>query len=142
MDAGSIEQATFHLPVGTATFMLADIEPGRLRESASGALAVVVAHHYELLDEAISQHGGVRRQQDEEASVVAAFTRASDAVAAALDVQRAVQAESQPDRTSVKLRIGLHTAEAQRRDEGDYFGHAVNPCARLRAIAHGGQVVL
>jgi hypothetical protein len=32
--------------------------------------------------------------------------------------------------------------EAQQRDEGNYFGLAVNRCARLRAIAHGGQVVM
>jgi hypothetical protein len=36
----------------------------------------------------------------------------------------------------------VHTAEAQQRDEGSYFGHAVNRCARLCAVAHGGQVVL
>jgi hypothetical protein len=40
------------------------------------------------------------------------------------------------------LRIALHTAEAQRRDERSYFGQAVNRCARLGAVAHGGQVVL
>ncbi len=143
VDAGSIEQATFHLPVGTATFMLADVEPGRLRESAPDTITAAIARHYELLDEAISRHGGVRRQQhDEETSVVAAFTRASDAVAATLDVQRAFHSEGWPDGASLKLRIGLHTAEAQRRDEGTYFGQGVNRCARLRAVAHGGQVVL
>ncbi|MGH3933610.1 MAG: adenylate/guanylate cyclase domain-containing protein [Pseudonocardiaceae bacterium] len=138
MDADRIEQATFHLPVGTATFMLVDVEPRRLQESAPDA----VTRHSELLGEAISRHGGVRRQQDELTRIVAAFTRASDAVAAALDVQRALHTEGRPDGASLRLRIGLHTAEAQRRDEGNYFGQAVNRCARLCAIAHGGQVVL
>ena len=69
------------------------------------------------------------------------FTRASDALAAALDVQRAVQPRLAGG-ASLKLRIALHTAEAQLRDEGNYFGQAVNRCARLRAVAHGGQVVL
>ncbi|MGH2392010.1 MAG: ATP-binding protein [Candidatus Limnocylindria bacterium] len=63
-------------------------------------------------------------------------------MAAALDVQRALHTEGRPDGASLRLRIGLHTAEAQRRDEGNYFGQAVNRCARLCAIAHGGQVVL
>ena len=40
------------------------------------------------------------------------------------------------------MRIALHTADAQLRDESNYFGQAVNRCARLRAVAHGGQVVL
>ncbi|MFL5331714.1 MAG: adenylate/guanylate cyclase domain-containing protein [Geminicoccaceae bacterium] len=126
MNAGGIDQETFHLPVGTATFMLAGVEgPARVREC--------------LLDEAISRHGGVRRrQQDDATSVMAAFTGSSDAVAAALYIQRAVHAES----WRVKLRIALHTAEAQRRDERSYFGQAVNRCARLVAVAHGGQVVL
>jgi predicted ATPase/DNA-binding CsgD family transcriptional regulator len=122
VNAGGIEQETFHLPVGTATFMLTDVD-GSMRLPD------------ELLDEAISRHGGVRRrQQDDETSIVAAFTRASDAVAAALDIQRAVQQST--------LRIAVHTAEAQQRDEGSYFGHAVNRCARLCAVAHGGQVVV
>ena len=77
VNAGGIEQETFHLPVGTATFMLTDVD-GSMRLPD------------ELLDEAISRHGGVRRrQQDDDTSIVAAFTRASDAVAAALDIQRA-----------------------------------------------------
>ena len=39
------------------------------------------------------------------------------------------------------MRIGLHTGEAELRD-GDYYGAAVNRCARLRNIGHGGQVLL
>ncbi|MGH3801251.1 MAG: ATP-binding protein, partial [Pseudonocardiaceae bacterium] len=144
MDADGIEQATFHLPVGPVTFMLTDVEGStRLWESAPEAMGVTVARHDELLDEAIARHGGVRPpEQGEGDSVVAAFTRASDALAAALDVQRAFHSEGWPEGASLKLRIALHTAEAQRRDEGNYFGQAVNRCARLRAVAHGGQVVL
>jgi class 3 adenylate cyclase len=74
--------------------------------------------------------------------VVAVFTRASDALAAALNVQRAFHSEDWPDGASLRLRIALHTGEAQLRDEGNYFGQALNRCARLRAVAHGGQVVV
>jgi predicted ATPase/class 3 adenylate cyclase len=135
---------TFHLPVGTVTFMLTDIEGStRLWESAPEAMGAAVARHYELLDAAIGLHGGVRPvEQGEGDSVVAAFPRASDALAAALDVQRAFHSEGWPNGGSLRLRIALHTAEAQLRDEGNYFGQAVNRCARLRAVAHGGQVVL
>lgn len=122
VNAGGIEQETFHLPAGTATFMLIDVERWtRVLD--------------ELFDEVISRHAGVRRQQpDGAASAVAAFTRASDALAAALDIQRAVDQST--------LRIALHTAEAQQRDGESYFGQAINRCARLRAVAHGGQIVL
>ena len=48
-----------HLPVGTVTFMLTDIEGStRLWESAPEAMSAAVARHYELLDAAIALHGG------------------------------------------------------------------------------------
>jgi predicted ATPase/class 3 adenylate cyclase len=144
VDVDRIEQVTFPLPVGTVTFMLTDIEGStQLWESAPEAMGVAVARHYELLGAAIALHGGVRPlEQGEGDSVVAAFARASDALAAALDVQRVFHSEGWPEGASLRLRIALHTGEAQLRDEGNYFGRAVNRCARLRAVAHGGQVVL
>jgi class 3 adenylate cyclase len=140
MGADGVQQVSLCLPVGTVTFLLTDIEGStRLWECASEVMGAAVSRHYELLDEAISRHGGVRPvEQGEGDSVVAAFARASDAVAAALDVQRAFYREPWPDGVCLRLRIALHTGEAQRRDEGNYFGQAVNRCARLRAIAHGG----
>ena len=38
--------------------------------------------------------------------------------------------------------MAVHTGEAQLRDDGNYVGQALNRCARLRAIGHGGQVLL
>lgn len=64
-----------------------------------------------------------------------AFARASDAVACALDLQRAPLAP-------IRLRIGVHTGEVQLRDEGNYMGPTINRTARLRDLAHGGQTVL
>ncbi|PZS26227.1 MAG: LuxR family transcriptional regulator, partial [Pseudonocardiales bacterium] len=144
MGAGGADQATFRLPVGTVTFMLTDVEGWtRLWESAPEAMSAAGARHDELLDEVIALYGGVRPLgQGEGDSAVAVFIRASDAVAAALDVQRAFQCEGWPDGASLLLRIALHTAEAQLRDGGNYVGQAVDRCSRLRAVAHGGQVVL
>lgn len=62
-------------------------------------------------------------------SFVAAFTRASDAAACALDLQRTSLAP-------IRLRIGLHTGEVQLRDEL-YVGPTINRTARLRDLAHG-----
>ena len=60
-------------------------------------MAVAIPRHYEILDEVIADHGGVRPvEQGEGDSVVAAFARASDAVAAAVDAQRTFMAESWP----------------------------------------------
>lgn len=69
---------------------------------------------------------GVRPQEQGEGdSVVAALAGASGALAAALDIQRAFDCERWPEGASLKLRVALHTAEAQLRDESNYFGQAV-----------------
>jgi predicted ATPase/DNA-binding CsgD family transcriptional regulator len=102
-----------------------------------------VARHYAILDQAIVAHRGVRPvEQGEGDSVVAAFARAGDAVRAALDAQVGLTAEPWPESVDLRVRMALHTGDAQLRDEGNYFGAAVIRCARLRAIGHGSQVLL
>lgn len=140
MDRGE----TFALPAGTVTFLLTDIV-GSTRgwEDAPLAMAKAVARHYDLVAEAVGRHGGVRPiEQGEGDSVVGAFSRASDALAAAAEAQIALGSEAWPEGADISVRMGLHTGEAQLRDEGNYFGQTVNRCARLRALAHGGQVVV
>ena len=86
--------------------------------------------------DAVAAHDGVRPvEQGEGDSFVVAFGRASDAVACALDLQRAPLAP-------IRLRIGLHTGEVRLRDEGNYIGPTINRTARLRDLAHGSQTVL
>ncbi|MBA2449845.1 MAG: hypothetical protein H0V51_17620 [Chloroflexi bacterium] len=81
------------------------------------------------------------RPRGEGDSRFAVFTSAADAAGAALTIQRAFAAEGWPTPRPIRVRIGLHTGEAQLRD-GDYYGSAVNRCARLRGIGHGGQILL
>src|SRR5215203_4822412 len=83
------------LPTGTVTFLLSDVEGSTLMwEADRDAASSAIARHYELLDAAIVLHGGVRPlEQGEGDSVVAVFTRASDALGAALDMQRALSDE-------------------------------------------------
>jgi predicted ATPase/DNA-binding SARP family transcriptional activator len=131
-----------------------------------------LARHDALAAAIVRQHDGfLLKQRGEGDSLFAVFARATDAVAAALAYQRALgdcgaqEARGIVDRElsdkgkdgpaldvaadpqsairlpPLKIRIALHTGEAELR-EGDYFGLAVNHCARLRAMAHGGQVLL
>ncbi|MGH9011335.1 MAG: helix-turn-helix transcriptional regulator [Acidimicrobiia bacterium] len=125
------------LPTGTVTLLLADVEGStRLWESDPELMAEAMARLDRILGETVAGHGGVRPvEQGEGDSFVVAFPRASGAVACALDLQRAPLAP-------IRLRIGLHTGEAQLRDEGNYMGPAVNRAARLRDLAHGGQTVM
>jgi predicted ATPase/class 3 adenylate cyclase/DNA-binding CsgD family transcriptional regulator len=132
------------LPTGTVTFLLTDIEGSTRSWEASGErMAEAVARHYQILDAVVAGHGGVRPiEQGEGDSLVAAFARASDAVGAALEAQRALGDEHWPEGAEITVRMALHSAEAQLRDERFYVGPSLARCARLRALAHGGQVLI
>ena len=124
----------FVLPTGTVTFLMTDIEGStRAWERSPEALAVAVPRHYEILDEAITAHGGVRPvEQGEGDSVVAAFSRASDAVRGGGRRRSGRWPPSAgPTAPSLAVRMALHTGEAQLRDEGNYFGLAIIRCARI-----------
>ncbi|MBK9972996.1 MAG: adenylate/guanylate cyclase domain-containing protein [Acidimicrobiaceae bacterium] len=135
---------TMSLPAGTVSFLLTDIEGSTQKwQLAPDEMAVAVARHYEILDLAISAHGGVRpEEQGEGDSIVAAFSRASDALSAALDAQRALQREPWPASTPIAVRMAIHTGEARLRDEANYVGMAIIRTARLRSLALGGQVLV
>lgn len=108
----------FVLPTGTVTFLMTDIEGSTRAWVDDGeALATAVPRHYDILDEAIASNGGVRPvEQGEGDSVVAAFSRASDAIAAALSAQRMLGAEPWPGGIKPAVRMAVHTGEAQLRD--------------------------
>jgi predicted ATPase/class 3 adenylate cyclase/DNA-binding CsgD family transcriptional regulator len=125
------------LPTGTVTLLLADVEGStRLWETQPDEMRSAIARLDETLAHLVEMHNGVRPvEQGEGDSFVLAFARASNAVACALDLQRAPLAP-------IRLRIGVHTGEIQLRDEGNYIGPTINRTARLRDLAHGGQTVL
>jgi predicted ATPase/DNA-binding CsgD family transcriptional regulator len=102
-----------------------------------------IARHYQIIDEAVAKHGGARPvEQGEGDSTVSAFARATDAVRAALDIQRTMLGDARPEGTAITVRIGIHTGEAELRGDDNYIGVALNRCARLRSIGHGGQTLL
>jgi predicted ATPase/DNA-binding CsgD family transcriptional regulator len=74
--------------------------------------------------------------------LLAAFTHASDALAAAVDAQRALTAEPWPEAATPRVRMAIHTGEAELRGPALYGGTAIIRCARLRSLAHGGQVLV
>src|SRR4051812_11993580 len=131
------------LPSGTVTFLLTDVEGSTaLWEQAPEAMRAALARHDTLFEAAVRDHNGVHiRPRGEGDSRFAVFPSAPNAVSAALAIQRAFAAEAWPTPSPIRVRIGVHTGEAELRD-GDYYGSAVNRCARLRGIGHGGQVLL
>src|SRR3984893_3833449 len=125
------------VPTGTVTLLLADVEGStRLWETQPDEMTAAIARLNQAVSDIVAAHEGVRPvEQGEGDSFVAAFARASDAVACALELQQAPL-------TPIRLRIGVHTGQVQLRDESNYAGPTINRTARLRDLAHGGQTVL
>jgi len=123
------------LPTGTVTFLFTDIEGStRLLQELGDGYAEVLAEHRRVLRDAWREQDGVEVDTQGDAFFVA-FSRATDAVAAAAQAQSALVGGP------VKVRMGLHTGEPARGAEG-YVGFDVHRAARIAASGHGGQVLL
>src|SRR5215813_1846408 len=132
------------LPAGTVTFLLTDIEGStRLWESVPEAMEVALEQHNRLLTSVIEDHGGaVVTSRGEGDSFFAVFASAVAAVEAAGGCQLGLKKAAWPAGAALRVRMGLHTGEAHAQ-AGDYVDHApINRCARVKAAAHGGQVLV
>ncbi len=129
------------LPSGTVTFLFTDIEGStQLWETHPEAMKAALARHDDLLRGSVeANHGHVIKTTGD--GLHAVFASGSDAVAAVVSAQRALQAEVWPDTGPVRVRMALHTGEAELR-AGDYFGTALNRAARLMAVGAGGQILV
>ncbi|MDQ6924037.1 MAG: adenylate/guanylate cyclase domain-containing protein, partial [Pseudomonadota bacterium] len=129
------------LPTGTVTLLFTDIEGStRLWEAHAAAMRTALARHDALLRHCIDDHDGHVFKTGGDA-FCAAFHTASDALAAALDAQRALHREPWPEGAKLRVRMALHSGAVEVRD-GDYFGAPLNRVARLLAAGHGGQTLL
>ena len=128
-------------PSGTVTFLFTDIEGSTWHVQRLGAEWDGVLHrHYRILREVWREHRGFEVSTEGDAFFVA-FAKTDDAVAAAIDAQRALDQERWPFESDIKVRIGVHTGQARLYD-GDYVGLAVHQAARVQSAAHGGQVLI
>jgi predicted ATPase/class 3 adenylate cyclase len=127
-------------PVGTVTFLFTDIEGStRAWEAHPAETRTAFQRHDEIVKGGVNAHNGVIvLERGEGDSVFAVFARASDAVAAACKIQRLLQKEPWPEHVPMRVRMAIHTGEAG----PDYRGAHVNRAARIRAIAHGAQILL
>jgi predicted ATPase/class 3 adenylate cyclase len=129
-------------PTGTVTLLFTDIEgstrllerlgPERYRES--------LGQHHVLVRDLVGRFGGYEVDTEGDAFFVV-FGRAHDAVAAAAEIQRALERTEWPQGLPLRVRIGIHTGEPLAAPPR-YVGLDVHRAARIAAAAHGGQVVL
>jgi predicted ATPase/class 3 adenylate cyclase len=129
-------------PAGTLTFLFSDIEGSTRLEQALGTAAytAILQRHRELLRGAFAAHAGVE-QGTEGDSFFVVFGSAREALAAAVDGQRALQSESWPEGGEIRARMGLHAGEAAVAG-GSLVGLAINRAARIAAAGHGSQIVV
>jgi class 3 adenylate cyclase len=130
------------LPVGTVTFVFTDIEGSTrlLQELGDEQYGRVSGDHRRLVRETFRARDGTEIDTQGDAFFFS-FPRARDAVAAAVDAQRALRDHDWPDGSEVRVRMGLHTGEPHVGEEG-YLGLDVVRAARISAAGHGGQILI
>jgi ABC-type transport system substrate-binding protein/class 3 adenylate cyclase len=129
------------LPTGTVTFLFSDIEGStQLLQRLGDAYPEVLADHQRLLRAAWAEHAGVEIDTQGDSFFVV-FARATDALAAAAQAQRALAGHAWPAGGQVRVRMGLHTGVGTL-SHGHYVGLDVHRAARIAAAGHGGQVLL
>jgi hypothetical protein len=111
-----------------------------LLQQLGDAYAEVLADQRAMLRAAFAAWNGREIDTQGDAFFVV-FTRANDALQAAVEAQRALAEHSWSLDAAVRVRMGLHTGEPWLGATG-YTGMDVNRAARICAAGHGGQVLL
>jgi class 3 adenylate cyclase len=129
------------LPEGTVTFLFTDIEGStQLLSQLRDQYATLLADQRRILREAFTRWQGQEVDTPGDAFFVA-FPRATEAVSAVVEIQRSLAQHQWPEGVEVRVRMGLHTGEPLKAEEG-YIGMDVHRAARIAHVGHGGQVLL
>ena len=129
------------LPTGIVTFLLTDVEGSTgLLNRLGDRYAALLADVRAVIRGCVHRAGG--REVDARADeFFAVFVRASDALAAALGIERGLRSRAWPEDVGVRVRAGIHSGRPTLTDAG-YVGLAVHTVARLCSAGHGGQILL
>ena len=124
----------------TLTFFFSDVEDSSgLAARLGDRYSDVLADARELQRQAVAGAGGreIDCRGDE---LFAVFEQPAAAAAAALRAQQAFAAHAWPPGERVRIRIGLHSGEAESSGDG-YVGIDVHRASRICQAGHGGQVL-
>src|SRR5205085_835913 len=126
------------MATSTATILFTDVEGStelrsRIGESAADKLFV---DHERRLRTLVERHGGtvVKTAGD---GIMASFGSASDAILAAIDMQRSTERRDD----GMRVRAGIASGDVSW-ENGDCFGLPVITAARLENHATGGQILV
>jgi class 3 adenylate cyclase len=129
-------------PVQTRkTFMFTDIVGSTNLAEALGneSWERLLRWHDDVLREIVGKSGGVVVTSMGDGFFVA-FDTAVQGIDCARSIQRALADHRHDSGFALSVRIGLHTAEANRRGE-DYSGMGVHVASRVGALAGGGEIL-
>ncbi len=130
-------------PVETLAIMMTDVEGSTaLRLERGDAVSdEMLRAHAEILREQLAEHSGTERQFLGDGFLLS-FPTPRDAVAAAVDMQRALAEHNAADpEHPVRIRIGVHVGEVNVH-EGELYGQTLHAAARVMAEAAGGQILV
>jgi class 3 adenylate cyclase len=129
-------------PAGTRrTFMFTDIVGSTKLAEALGDASweQLLRWHDDALRRLFGRFGGEEVNSTGDGFFVA-FESATRAVECAIAIQRALADHRRASGFAIPVRIGLHTADANRRGS-DYSGVGVHVAARVAGLAGGGEIV-
>ena len=134
--------AFYAVGVETLTFLFTDIEGSTalLQRVGDGVYAQVLAGHHALIRSALAAQGG-REIDTQGDAFFAVFSSPRRCVAAAVQMQQAMEAHAWPCGERLRVRMGVHCGEAARTATG-LVGLEVHRAARVAAVAWGGQVLV
>jgi predicted ATPase/class 3 adenylate cyclase len=140
-DRSSRAEDTVALPSGDVTFLLTDVEGStRAWEEHPDEMPAALGRHKSVVRRAVENHGGMV-VKDTGDGLFAVFAAAADSVSAAVEAQRDLYDIDWGVVGPLRARMGLHSGEMDPIHR-DYYGPAVNRCARIMGVAHGGQVIM
>jgi predicted ATPase/class 3 adenylate cyclase len=129
------------LPSGTLTLLFSDVEGSTSMLTRLGAQwGKALSAQRTILRAAFEKYGG-HEMGTEGDSFFVVFTSAQQGVLAAVEAQRGLARNEWPGDVQLRVRMGLHTGEPQRHEDG-YIGLDVHRAARIMNTASGGQIVV
>jgi class 3 adenylate cyclase len=120
--------------------LLTDLEGSTAHLRALGDdYATVLGRHHDIIRTAIAADQG-RELGSEGDSFAAVFSTTADALGAAVSAQRNLANVAWPD-SPWRVRMAVHAGTVEFADAG-VVGIGLHEAARVRAVAHGGQIVV
>ena len=126
----------------TRTFLFTDIVRSTKLVDAIGdrAWTDLIRWHDQTLRALIAEHRGeeIRHQGD---GLFVSFAKPAEAIDSAIAIQRRLDEHRRANGFAPEVRIGMHTATAQRRGL-DYAGFGIHEAARIGGVAGAGEILV